>query len=68
MDGRAYAIARIFLAEGVPIMEPLRNPAKFQRAFLSFGAPSWPNGFDLDPINSRNEMGQMGALKRPSAA
>jgi hypothetical protein len=56
------------LAEGGPMVEPLRDPAMFQRAFLSFGAPSWPYGFDLDPINLHNEMSRSGTLKLPSAA
>ena len=33
------------------MVEPLRDPAMFGRAFVSFGVPSWPNGFDLDAIN-----------------
>jgi hypothetical protein len=55
------------LAEGGPMVEPLRDPAMFQRAFLPFGAPSWPNGFDLDPINLHAEMRSAGSLRRPSA-
>ena len=31
------------------LIEPLRDPAFFARAFLEFGAPTWPNGFDLSP-------------------
>lgn len=55
------------LAEGGPMVEPLRDPTMFQRAFLSFGAPSWPNGFDLDPINPHTKMRSAGSLRRPSA-
>ena len=32
-----------------PMIEPLRDPAYFQRVFLDFGAPTWPNGFDIAP-------------------
>ena len=38
------------------MVEPLRDPAMFRRAFLSFGVPTWPNGFDLDAINLHTEM------------
>ena len=56
------------LAEGGPMVEPLRDPAMFRRAFLSFGVPSWPNGFDLDPIALHDEMRKAGSLARPNAA
>ena len=56
------------LAQGGPMVEPLRDPAMFRRAFLSFGVPSWPNGFDLDAINLHMEMAKAGALKRVAAA
>ena len=56
------------LSEGGPMVEPLHDPAMFQRAFLSFGVPSWPNGFDLDPINLHAEMRAAGTLHRASAA
>ena len=32
-----------------PMLEPLRDEAYFQRVFLEFGAPTWPNGFDIAP-------------------
>ena len=56
------------LAEGGPMVEPLRDLTMFRRAFLSFGVPTWPNGFDLDPINLHAEMKKAGALRRTSAA
>jgi len=56
------------LAEGGPMVEPLRDPAMFARAFLSFGVPSWPNGFDLDAINLHSELRDAGALTRVAAA
>ncbi len=56
------------LAEGGPMVEPLRDPAMFRRAFLTFGVPSWPNGFDLDAINLHMELLDAGALRRVSAA
>jgi Protein of unknown function (DUF2442) len=50
------------LAEGGVMVEPLRDPAMFRRVFLEFGAPTWPNGFDLDPINLYMEMREAGEL------
>jgi len=40
----------------------------FQRAFLSLGVPTWPNGFDLDPINLHMEMSRGGLLRKVAAA
>jgi hypothetical protein len=56
------------LAEGGEMVEPLRDPAMFNRAFVSFGVPSWPNGFDMDAIALHMEMAEMGSLKFPAAA
>jgi hypothetical protein len=56
------------LAEGGRMVEPLRDPAMFSRVFLSFGAPSWPNGYDLDPINLHTEMKERGLLRKAAAA
>ena len=56
------------LAEGGPMVEPLHDPTMFGRAFLSFGVPSWPNGFDLDPIALHDEMRKAGSLGHSNAA
>ena len=56
------------LAEGGPMVEPLRDPAMFRRAFISFGVPTWPNGFDLDAINLHMEMSAAGLLEPVAAA
>ena len=50
------------------MVAPLRDPTMFSHAFLSMGVPTWPNGFDLDPINLHAEMLAAGSLKRASAA
>ena len=50
------------LAAGGPMVEPLRAPDYFARAFVEMGAPTWPNGFDLDPINLYMELRDTGAL------
>ena len=49
-------------AEGGVMVEPLRDPAMFARVFLEFGAPTWPSGFDLDPIALYREMDAAGIL------
>ena len=39
----------------------------FFRVFLEFGAPTWPNGFDIAPEWLRREMEAAGELKRVAA-
>lgn len=55
------------IAQGGPMVEPLKTPAYFARAFVEMGAPTWPNGFDLDPINLYMELRDAGALSRVAA-
>jgi hypothetical protein len=45
----------------------LRDDDYFARVFVEIGAPTWPNGLDLDPINIYMEMKAAGRLK-PAAA
>ena len=56
------------LANGGPMVGPLRQPEFFGRAFIELGAPTWPNGFDLDPINLYMEMKKGGLLEHVAAA
>jgi hypothetical protein len=49
-------------AKGGSMVEPLKSPDYFARAFVEMGAPTWPNGFDLDPINLYIELRDAGAL------
>ena len=44
------------------------DPAVFRRAFLTFGVPSWPNGFNLDGINLHMKLRDAGALRPVSTA
>jgi hypothetical protein len=44
------------LASGGPMVEPLRDESYFRRVFVDHGAPTWPNGFDLDPIALYSEL------------
>jgi hypothetical protein len=45
-----------------PMLEPLRDQAYFARVFLEFGAPTWPNGFNIAPEWLRREMEAAGEL------
>jgi hypothetical protein len=50
-----------------PMLEPLRDEPYFARVFLEFGAPTWPNGFDIAPEWLRREMAKAGELARVAA-
>jgi hypothetical protein len=52
------------VAEDGPMVEPLRDPGFFARVFLEFGAPTWPNGYDIAPWTAKAEIEAAGALKR----
>ncbi len=56
------------VAEPGPMLEPLRDPSYFGRVFIDFGAPTWPNGFDVAPEWLRREMAAAGELVRSDAA
>jgi hypothetical protein len=49
------------------MVQPLKDPAFFARVFVELGAPTWPNGFDLDPINLYMQMRDAGELSREAA-
>ncbi len=55
------------IAQGGPMVEPLRDADYFGRVFIEMGAPTWPNGFDLDPIQLYLELRDAAALA-PAAA
>ncbi len=55
------------IAAGGPMLEPLKSPEYFARVFVEMGAPTWPNGFDLDPINLYMEMRGAGGLTQAAA-
>jgi hypothetical protein len=50
-----------------PMLAPLRDEAYFARVFLEFGAPTWPNGFDIAPEWLRREMQAASELSRVTA-
>jgi hypothetical protein len=56
------------LAEGGPMVEPLRDPSFFKSVFISFGVPSWPNGFEVDAIALHMELEKAGLLGSSAAA
>jgi hypothetical protein len=55
------------VSEPGSMLEPLRDEAFFSRVFLEFGAPTWPNGFDIAPEWLRREMETAGELSRVAA-
>ena len=55
------------IAEGGPMVEPLRDPLFFDKVFISFGVPSWPNGYDVDAINLHMELRDVNALTQAAA-
>jgi hypothetical protein len=55
------------VARGGPMLDPLKEPAYFARAFVEMGAPTWPNGFDIDPINLYMQMRDAGELTKVAA-
>ena len=57
-----YDLSSIIAGEGEMVM-PLKAPEYFARVFVELGAPTWPNGFDLDAINLYMELRGAGALK-----
>jgi len=53
---------KAMVAEPGSMLEPLREETYFSRVFLEFGAPTWPNGFDIAPEWLRREMATAGEL------
>lgn len=50
-----------------PMTRPLRDPDYFARVFLDFGAPTWPNGFDLAPWALHDDLTRFGQPHAPAA-
>jgi hypothetical protein len=55
------------IAKGGVMVEPLQSKEYFDRVFVELGAPTWPNGFDLDPINLYMQLRDAGALSSVAA-
>ena len=58
---------RDFVHSGGEMVEPLKDQAYFARVFVELGAPTWPNGFDIDPIKAYMDLRDSGALKQAAA-
>src|ERR1700752_5408799 len=58
---------RAMTNEPGPMLAPLRDEAYFNRVFLEFGAPTWPNGFDIAPEWLGGGMETGGDLSRETA-
>ena len=56
------------VSESGPMVEPLRDLEYFKRVFLEFGAPTWPNGFDVAPAWLQQEIAAADNLTRPAHA
>ncbi|WIY51796.1 DUF2442 domain-containing protein [Devosia sp. YIM 151766] len=56
------------IARGGSMIVPLQDEAYFRRAFLEFGALTWPNGLDISPEWLRREMEAAGELRKVAAA
>lgn len=50
------------------MVQPLKDPSMFARVFIETGAPTWPSGFDLDPIALYLKLRETGALRSTSVA
>jgi hypothetical protein len=61
-----HDLSSVIAKEG-PMIEPLKAPEYFARVFVEMGAPTWPSGFDLDPINLYMQMRDAGELARVAA-
>ncbi len=57
-----------FVAQGGPMVEPLKETSFFARVFVGLGVPTWPNGFDLDAINLYMQLRDAGLLATANAA
>ena len=56
------------VAGGGEMVAPLKDPEYFARVFVEMGAPTWPNGFDLVPINLYMELQEAGEIHRSFTA
>jgi len=68
-DGSSgVADLRPFVFAGGSAVEPLRDQAYFERVVVEDGAPTWPNGCDIDPTNARALLEEAGLLHKDGAA
>ncbi|HEX4861065.1 MAG TPA: DUF2442 domain-containing protein [Rhizomicrobium sp.] len=55
------------LVQGGPMLEPLTSQDFFARVFIESGTPTWPNGYDIDPIKLYLDLSEAGLLTRAAA-
>jgi hypothetical protein len=68
-DGASGTHAFPDLLDGTgPIAGQLKDPDYFKRVFLEYGAPTWPNSYDMCPDWLRMEMEKAGEIRKPVAA
>jgi hypothetical protein len=58
------------LAQDGPMIEPLKDPAMFERVFVQSGALCWPSGYDIDALALHASIKASGELaeRAPAAA
>ncbi len=56
------------IAEGGPMVEPLRDPVVFEQVYVHRFVPAWPNGFEIDATNLHMEMDAAGLLAESPVA
>jgi hypothetical protein len=56
-----------FVHAGGEMVEPLKDQNYFARVFVELGAPTWPNGLDIDPIKAYMDLRDAGLLQRSAA-
>jgi hypothetical protein len=66
-EAKACGICLTSLRRAAPMIEPLKSSDYFARVFVEMGAPTWPNSFDLDPINLYMQMRDAGVLTSAAA-
>lgn len=55
------------ISGGGPVVVPLRDQSLFARVFIEMGVPTWPNGFDVDPISLYVELRDSDSLSHAAA-
>jgi hypothetical protein len=55
------------IAKAGLVVDALRDQSFFSKVFISFGVPSWPNGFEVDAINLQMELRDANALTHAAA-
>lgn len=57
----SWDLADLLQIDG-PMVQPLKDKAFFDRVFIEFGVPTWPNGLALDAIALQMDIKAAGGL------